>query len=67
MEVVFQVEPLSMSWCLECHRNPEQFLRPNSEITTMGYAYPDDFVQQNLQRIEAEGIQPPTNCSACHY
>lgn len=67
MEVVFQVEPLSMSWCLECHRNPEQFLRPNSEITTMGYTYPDDFVQQNLQRIEAEGIQPPTNCSACHY
>jgi hypothetical protein len=67
MEVVFQVEPLSMSWCLECHRNPEQFLRPNSEVTTMGYTYPDDFVQQNLQRIEAEGIQPPTNCSACHY
>lgn len=67
MEVVFQVQPLSMSWCLECHRNPEQFLRPNSEITTMGYTYPDDFVQQNLQRIEAEGIQPPTNCSACHY
>jgi len=67
MEVVFQAEPLSMSWCLECHRNPEQFLRPNDEITTMGYEYPDDFVEQNLQRINAEGIQPPTNCSACHY
>ena len=67
MEVVFQAEPLSMGWCLECHRNPEQFLRPNSEITTMGYEYPDDFVQQNLQRIAAEDIQPPTNCSACHY
>jgi len=67
MEVVFQSEPLSMGWCLECHRNPEQFLRPNSEITTMGFEYPDDFVQENLKRIEAESIQPPTNCSACHY
>ncbi|MGA0254209.1 MAG: cytochrome c3 family protein [Rhodothermales bacterium] len=67
MEVVFQSEPLSMGWCLECHRAPEQFLRPNDEITTMGYEQPDDFVEQNLQRINAEGIQPPTNCSACHY
>jgi len=67
MEVVFQTEPLSMGWCLECHRSPEQFLRPNDEVTTMGYEYPDDFVQQNLQRINAEDIQPPTNCSACHY
>ncbi len=67
MEVVFQAEPLSMGWCLECHRNPEQFLRPNDEITTMGYEYADDFVEQNLQRINAEGIEPPTNCSACHY
>jgi hypothetical protein len=56
-----------MGWCLECHRAPEQFLRPNDEITTMGYEQPDDFVEQNLQRINAEGIQPPTNCSACHY
>jgi len=67
MEVVFQSEPLSMGWCLECHNSPEQYIRPNSEITTMGYEYPDDFVQQNLQRIEAEDIQPPVNCSACHY
>ncbi len=67
MEVVYQAEPLSMGWCLECHRNPEQFLRPNDEITTMGYEYADDFVEQNLQRINAEGIEPPTNCSACHY
>jgi len=56
-----------MGWCLECHRAPEQYLRPNDEITTMGYEYPNDFVEQNLERINAEDIQPPTNCSACHY
>lgn len=67
MEVVRQVEPLSMGWCLECHRQPELYLRPNEEITTMGYVQPSDFVQRNLERIRAEGIAPPTNCSACHY
>ena len=67
MEVVFQSEPLSMGWCLECHRQPELYLRPNSEVTTMGYVHPTDFVEQNIDRISQEGITPPTNCSACHY
>ncbi|GIV57602.1 MAG: cytochrome C [Bacteroidetes bacterium] len=67
MEVVFQAEPLSMGWCLECHRQPELYLRPNDEVTTMGYVQPADFVERNLERIRVEHIEPPTNCSACHY
>lgn len=67
MEVVVQQEPLSMGWCLECHRQPELYLRPGDEITTMGYVQPADFVERNLERIRTQGIQPPTNCSACHY
>lgn len=67
MEVVQLVEPLSMGWCLECHRQPELFLRPDDEITTMGYEQPSDFVQRNVERIRHEGILPPTDCSACHY
>jgi len=67
MEVVAQVEPLSMGWCLECHRQPELYLRPNDKVTTMGYVQPADFVARNLERRRAEDIQPPTNCSACHY
>ncbi len=67
MEVVRQVEPLSMGWCLECHRQPELYLRPNDEITTMGYVQPADFVERNMERIRIEHIEPPTNCSGCHY
>ncbi|HMB93659.1 MAG TPA: cytochrome c3 family protein [Rhodothermales bacterium] len=67
MEVVQQVEPLSMGWCLECHRQPELYLRPEDEITTMGYVQPADFIERNLERIRTQAIQPPTNCSACHY
>jgi hypothetical protein len=67
MEIVRQEEPLSMGWCLECHRQPELYLRPDDQIVTMGYVQPSDFVERNLERIEREGILPPTDCSACHY
>jgi len=67
MDVVHLVEPLSMGWCLECHREPEKYLRPNEEITTMGYVHSAGFLEDNLNRIKQEGIRPPTNCSACHY
>lgn len=67
MDVVQLAEPLSMGWCLECHRQPELFLRPNEEITTMGYEQPSDYVRRNVERIQHESILPPTDCSACHY
>jgi Outer membrane cytochrome MtrC/MtrF-like, domains II/IV len=67
MEVVRLVEPLSMGWCIECHREPELYLRPKDQVATMGFVRPADFVQRNLERIRTENIQPPTNCSACHY
>lgn len=67
MEVVQQEEPMSMGWCLDCHRQPEQYLRPPDEVTTMGYTQPANFIERNLKRIREEDIQPPTNCSACHY
>jgi len=37
MVVGQQQEPLSMRWCLDCHREPEKHLRPKDQITTMGY------------------------------
>lgn len=67
MEVVQQAASLSMGWCLDCHRQPELYLRPQDQITTMGYVQPADFVARNVERRRLENIQPPTNCSACHY
>ncbi len=38
MEVVSQRQPLSMSWCLECHGDPAPNLRPVAAITQMGWS-----------------------------
>ncbi|MBX7206917.1 MAG: cytochrome c family protein [Verrucomicrobiaceae bacterium] len=37
MEVVRHDQPLSMGWCLDCHRNPELNLRPLEQITNLNY------------------------------
>ncbi|MCC6623695.1 MAG: cytochrome c3 family protein [Deltaproteobacteria bacterium] len=37
MEIVYQDQPLSMSWCLDCHRDPTPHLRPRDQVTTMGW------------------------------
>lgn len=75
MEVVYQVGPMSMAWCLDCHRAPEEHLRDPALVTQMGYldevrSDRDTYqahIERNLQRIASEGINPPENCSACHY
>jgi len=66
MEVVHQVKPLSMGWCLECHRDPGPQLRPVDEVTNMRWAPPPDQAQWAQATIEEHHIQPPVDCSGCH-
>jgi hypothetical protein len=35
MALVYQAKSLQMEWCLECHRAPERFLRPKTEVFNM--------------------------------
>lgn len=37
MEVVYQAKPLSMKWCLDCHRNPDEAIRPVEFVTDLGW------------------------------
>ena len=66
MEVVSQKQPLSMGWCLDCHRNPAPNLRPESEITNMNWTAPADQAQFADSVIAAKKIKPPVDCSGCH-
>lgn len=66
MEVVTQVKPLSMAWCLECHRDPAPHVRPYDQITNTEWIPPPDQRQIGEQLIEERGIQAPEDCTACH-
>lgn len=66
MEKVMLVQPLSMGWCLDCHRNPDMYLRPQSELTNMKWVPPADQLEFAARIKKEKHIAPPENCSACH-
>jgi hypothetical protein len=63
MEVVRQDQPLSMSWCLDCHRDPGPALRPKDQITNMAWQPSEDQAELHAR---AEQVNPPQHCSGCH-
>ena len=66
MEVVTQVKTLSMTFCLDCHRNPEPHLRPLDKVTDLAWV-PDSAAEEiGKQLKDALGIHPRTSCSTCH-
>jgi hypothetical protein len=66
MEVVIQEEPLSMGWCLECHRDPALNLRPIEEVTNMRWTPPANQAAIGAQLMLDRNINPPEDCTACH-
>ena len=75
MPLVWQVNSLTMEWCLNCHREPEKFIRPRSEIYNFDYNPATDANHPGMTQatlgaqlvrdyhIHKEQI---TNCSVCH-
>jgi len=69
MPLMAQANPLLMEWCLNCHRNTEKFIRPRSEITTMGYQPTEDqeVMGRRLQKeYNINDVRLLTSCSTCH-
>jgi hypothetical protein len=66
MPAIQQVEPLTMGWCLDCHRNPEPRLRPIEEVTNMRWKPEGDPVALGKELAKKYDVQPRTDCYTCH-
>lgn len=66
MARVFQVAPLTMAWCLDCHRNPESHLRPPGAITAMGWTPKNGGTAARAALRDYYRTNPSTNCTTCH-
>ncbi len=79
MEVVYQAQPHSMSWCLDCHRAPEKNLRPLEEVYNFNYNA-EDYVSKHgaalgvktteelgLKLKEQFKVKPKESCATCHH
>ncbi len=65
MRVVRQVEPLSMGWCLDCHRNPAPHLRPKDKVTQLDWQ-PEDPYATGVKIQAQYHVNPGEDCSLCH-
>ena len=69
MPLMWKANTLEMSWCLDCHRNPQKVLRPRSEITTMGYVPAGDQEEigtKLMHDYNTPDVRVLTSCSTCH-
>lgn len=61
---VEQKKPLTMGWCLECHRDAAPYLRSPSEITKMDWQPRPRAT--DLTTGNGRQARPPVHCSGCH-
>ena len=69
MPLTWQVASLQMKWCLNCHRNPELYLRPRDRVFDMQYEAPPEQEELGRSLINQYKIQSPsvlTSCDTCH-
>lgn len=68
MQVVRHEMPLSMAFCLECHRSPEKFVRPLDEVFNLDWHPESPEAQLNfgLNAVADWNINPPLDCASCH-
>lgn len=68
MPLTYKAEPMTMGWCLECHRAPERQIRPRSEVFNMNYVPPENQLALGRQLVQEYHIPTDrlTDCYTCH-
>jgi hypothetical protein len=66
MPLTYQHGSLLMEWCLNCHRQPEQFVRDPKKVYDMDWRPPDDQLVKGRELVKEHEIQSLTHCSTCH-
>ncbi len=68
MPLTWKQHTLFMSWCLDCHRAPEKYIRPREEVLNLDWAPPGDQLTLGRRLVKEYNVQTSriTDCSTCH-
>lgn len=68
MALTAKAAPLTMAWCLDCHRDPGALLRPRERVFDLAWAPPADRRALGDRLIRELGVRTAglTDCSTCH-
>ena len=65
MPLMYREETLHMQWCLDCHRNPEKYVRPREAVFVMDWE-PDQTTPSGEDLVALHAIDSKADCSICH-
>jgi hypothetical protein len=67
MDEVYHAQPLSMTFCLDCHRNPGPNLRPKEKVTDLAWDPHAHLGKEWFAKAAKDWkVNASQNCSACH-
>ena len=66
MDEVRHEKHFSMTFCLDCHRDPNKRLRPLDKITDLAYERSKDPTNKDRNFVKEWHVKTSENCSACH-
>ncbi len=69
MPLMWQAASLQMEWCLECHRQPERYLRPRDQVFNMSWQPEGDQLalgRRLMKQYDVKSSAALTSCSTCH-
>jgi Cytochrome c7 and related cytochrome c len=70
MPLTRKTETLYMRWCLDCHRDPQKYIRPHDKIYDMTWRPSQDRLHdEETKRVAQYHVDTSgrlTNCSTCH-
>jgi hypothetical protein len=65
MPLMRKAQTLQMEWCVDCHRNPEKYVGPRSEVFNMSWEAADQ-AQLGSELVDEYHVDPRIDCSTCH-
>ncbi len=66
MPLTMQTQNLQMSWCLDCHRQPERYIRSRDQVFNMTWQPPDNQVEAGNKLMQQYNVHRLTDCYTCH-
>ncbi len=68
MDEVVHSKPLSMGFCLDCHRNPHEHVRPQDQVYNLEWTPPAEWSSDRNGEDLVKGMKIRTaeSCTACH-
>lgn len=69
MPLIYQEANLTMSWCMNCHRDPSKYLRPRDQVFNMNWVPPADnpnLGKDLVKQYHIGSVEQLTSCSTCH-